>query len=59
MTEEDLLRAAAAMGLAVDWARARDLAAEVERIQNAAQRLRELPLDLEVSPLRADTDGRG
>jgi len=58
MTEDDLLRAAETLGLPLTRVRIRDLMSEVERIREAAQRLRELPLDLEASPFAPDTDER-
>jgi hypothetical protein len=58
MTEDDLLRAAETLGLSLTRVRIRDLMSEVERIREAAQRLRELPLDLEASPFAPDTDER-
>jgi len=56
MTEEELLRAAAALGLSVDRALARALLSEVERVRAAAERLHELPLDLACSPFDRDQE---
>ena len=58
MTEDDLLRMTAVLGLRLDRECVRDLMAEVERIRDAARRLRELPLDLEASPFATDADDR-
>lgn len=58
MTEDDLLRMTAVLGLRLDRECVRDLMAEVERIRDSAQRLRELPLDLEASPFAPDADER-
>lgn len=44
-TEEDLVKAAAAMGLSLDRARIRAILPEVRRVFEAARRLRELPID--------------
>ncbi|OFX14041.1 MAG: hypothetical protein A2V59_11210 [Armatimonadetes bacterium RBG_19FT_COMBO_69_19] len=58
MTEDDLLRAAETLGLPLTRVRIGDLLSEVERIRDAARRLRELPLDLEASPFAPDADER-
>ena len=58
MTEEELLAAAAALGLRLDPGIARDLAGEVERVREAAQHLRDLPLDEAGDPLAGRTDER-
>jgi len=58
MNEEALLQFAAAMGIPVDRALVPELLDEVERVIAAAQRLRELPIDLEASPRSADPDER-
>jgi hypothetical protein len=58
VTEEELLAAAAAQNLRLDRPTARALAAEVQRIREAAQRLRELPIDPERAPDGADHGGR-
>lgn len=58
MTEAELLAAAAALGLRLDRRIARELVEEVERIREAAQRLRELPLEGDTSPLAGETDER-
>lgn len=58
MTEEELLAAAAALGLRLDRPTARALVAEVQRIREAADRLRELPADVERAPEGTDGDGR-
>ena len=58
MTEDDLLRAAETLGLPLTRVRIGDLLSEVERIRDAARRLRELPLDLEASPFAPDADDR-
>jgi len=49
-TEEDLAKAAAALGLSLDRARIRAILPEVERLFEAAQRLRELPIDPTQAP---------
>jgi len=49
-TEEDLAKVAAALGLSLDRARIRAILPEVERLFEAAQRLRELPIDPAQAP---------
>ena len=44
-TEEDLAKAAEALGLSLDRSRIRAILPEVQRLLEAAQRLRELPID--------------
>lgn len=58
MTDEELLAAAAALGLRLDRRIARELAAEVERVREAAHRLRELPLEADTTPFTEETDDR-
>lgn len=58
MTDEELLAAAAALGLRLDRRIARELAAEVERVREAAHRLRELPLEVDTIPFTGETDER-
>ena len=58
MTEDDLLRIATSLGLSMDRERARDLLPEVARVLEAAQRLRELPLDATASPFDRAGDER-
>ncbi|HEU5299658.1 MAG TPA: hypothetical protein VFW08_09200 [bacterium] len=58
MTDEELLAAAAALGLRLDRRIARELAAEVERVREAAHRLRELPLEVDTTPFAGETDER-
>lgn len=50
LTEEDLAKRAAALGIPLDRARIRAILPEVERLREAAQRLRELPIDPAQSP---------
>ena len=49
-TEEGLAKAAEALGLSLDRARIRAILPEVERLFEAAQRLRELPIDPAQAP---------
>lgn len=58
MTEEELLAASTGLGLRLDRRIARELAEEVRRVREAAQRLRELPLDFEGAPEGTEGDGR-
>jgi len=50
LTEDDLLRLVARLGWPVDRDRLRVLVPEVERLLNAAARLRDLPIDPAASP---------
>lgn len=50
LNEDDLLRAMTLMGLTADPERLRRLLPEVRRILEAAERLRELPLDPDDAP---------
>ena len=50
MTEEELMRLAAQRGWTVDPDRVRIILPEVQRLLEAAARLRELPLDPDASP---------
>ncbi|MGH2399455.1 MAG: hypothetical protein ACRDF6_06375 [bacterium] len=45
LSEEDLAKTAAAMGLSLDRVRIRAILPEVRRLFEAARRLRELPID--------------
>lgn len=58
MTEDELIAAAAALGLVLDRRIIRELTSEVERVRGAAQRLRELPLDPDASPFAPSSDER-
>lgn len=49
-TEEHLAQAAEALGLSLDRARIRAILPEVERLFEAALRLRELPIDPAQAP---------
>jgi hypothetical protein len=50
LTEDDLLAAAAVLGLRLDRLQARRLLDEVERLREAAQRVRDLPMTREPPP---------
>lgn len=50
LSEDDLLRLAGARGWPLDRARARAILPEVQRLLEAAARLRELPLDPAAPP---------
>ncbi|HXF81868.1 MAG TPA: hypothetical protein VNN19_03855 [bacterium] len=50
MTEDELLAAATIFGLRCDRLLARRLLDEVERLREAAQRVRDLPVDREMPP---------
>ncbi len=50
LTEDDLLRLAATLGMPMERERVRALLPEVLRLLDAAARLRELPIDPAASP---------
>ena len=58
MTEDELLSAAASLGLRLDRRIRSELLSEVDRVREAAARLRELPIDPAASPFAPGSDER-